>query len=234
MRLVCAIVAFLVLAGMARAQEPLTRNDFAIDATDGPVLGSSRIVGMGGAYAALASGIDGSHWNPACYATRYLFEQEWWEWDLAFSIFGPGVFGQKDFFNNGHGIAAEGFFFSDVGLRFQFGRFGMGLDFRSKLFSVKTGDENISLRLLEGHAGAGWAFLDGQLVVGLSVRGADLDMLLPADGSRTLVHFTGAGPELGVVVAPVDRPFRIGVAGRLPVDSTIDRTDGVSEINGVK
>ena len=42
----------------ARAQEPLTRNDFAIDLVDGPVLGSGRIVGLGGAYTAIAEGID--------------------------------------------------------------------------------------------------------------------------------------------------------------------------------
>ena len=52
------------------AQEPLEDNDFNIDAFTGPVLGSSRVVGMAGAHTALATDIDGAHWNPASFGSR--------------------------------------------------------------------------------------------------------------------------------------------------------------------
>ena len=57
-----ALVGILLITALsaARAQEPIVDNDFNIDAVTGPVLGSSRIVGMGGAYTAIADGIAGA------------------------------------------------------------------------------------------------------------------------------------------------------------------------------
>jgi len=51
--LTCLLVT-LVFPLQAGAQDVFTDNNFEIDAVCGPVLGSSRIVGMGGAYTALA------------------------------------------------------------------------------------------------------------------------------------------------------------------------------------
>jgi hypothetical protein len=220
----------------AWAQETIKDNDFNIDAVTGPVLGSSRIVGMGGAYTAIADGIAGAHWNPACFASRYLFELDWWEWDLALSLFGPGAFGQEDFFNNGKGVGAEAFWFINLGLRFQFGGFGFGVDLRTHVYSMSAGAETINITVLEGHTGVAYAFWEGQLVVGLGARGANLDLTLPdaPEEEQKLIHFTDAGWEAGLLLRLDDRPWRIGVAVRLPVEARAETEDNVEVVNGVK
>ncbi len=230
------IAAIVFYTSPALAQEPIVDNDFNIDAVTGPVLGSSRIVGMGGSYTAIADGIAGAHWNPASFASRYLFELDWWEWDLALSLFGPGVFGQEDFFNNGRGVGADDFLFFNAGLRLQFGRFGFGVDSRTHVYKINAGSGNINITVEEGHLGAAYAFWDGQLVVGLGGRGADMSITVVKD-DQELVHFTGGGAEIGVLLRLEERPWRIGLAARTPVESLVDpqKVDGVVEdVNGVK
>lgn len=234
-----ALVAIFLVGALSRAaaQEPITDNAFNIDAVTGPVLGSSRIVGMGGAYTAIADGIAGAAWNPASFASRYNFELDWWDWDLALSLFGPGVFGQEDFFNNGHGVGAQAFWFINVGLRLQFGRFGFGFDLRTNLYEMNVGGEAVNLTLLEGHTGVAWAFWEGQLVFGLGARGATLDMTLPdaPEEEQDLIHFTDAGLEAGVLLRLADQPWRIGVAARLPVEAKAETEDNVvTGASGVK
>jgi hypothetical protein len=234
-----ALIVCLLIGALsdARAQDTIVDNDFNIDAVTGPVLGSSRIVGMGGAYTAIADGIAGAAWNPASFASRYNFELDWWDWDLALSLFGPGVFGQEDFFNNGKGVGAEEFWFINVGLRLQFGRFGFGFDLRTHLYSMSVEGEAVNITLLEGHTGVAYAFWDGQLVTGLGARGANLDLTLPNAPSddQELIHFTDAGLEAGVLLRLADQPWRIGVAARLPVEAKAETEDNVfTDANGIK
>jgi len=238
LRKILTIGLFLGVASATQAQDDITDNDFNIDAVTGPVLGSSRIVGMGGAYTAIADGISGAAWNPASFASRYNFELDWWDWDLALSLFGPGVFGQEDFFNNGKGVGAEGFWFVNAGLRLQFGRLGFGFDFRANLYEMNVGGEAVNITLLEGHSGVAWAFWEGQLVAGLGFRGATMNMTLPdaPEDEQDLISFTDAGLEAGVLLRLADRPWRIGVAARMPVDAKAETEDNVEidAVTGVK
>src|SRR4051794_28796517 len=73
-----ACLSLLVLANYASAQsKPALTGRESIDLVPGPVLGSGRVVGLGGAYAALAVGADGAAWTPAAYATRVLWDLNW-------------------------------------------------------------------------------------------------------------------------------------------------------------
>jgi hypothetical protein len=218
-------------SGSAGSQE-LERNDFNIDAVTGPVLGSSRVVGMGGAYTALATDIDGAHWNPASFGSRPLYEFDWFEYGLSLSYFAPGLFGLDDFYNNRDGLGVDGFSFLSLGLRFQFGNFGAGGDTRVQIYNTGSGRDEVNILLVESHLGLAYALWDGQVVVGLGARVVDLDMDLP--DQTQLVHFTGAGLEGGVLLKLESFPWRLGVAGRGPVNSRAQLADGMVEIDGVK
>lgn len=219
---------------VAAAQDPIVDNDYNLDAVTGPVLGSSRAVGLGGAYTALADGIGGAAWNPASFGSRTLYELDWWEWDLALSFFSPGVFGQSDFFNNEKGLDADKFFFMDVGLRLQFYQCGFGFDSRLQIFNMTVDGTRVDVQVVEGHAGIAYAFWRGQLVAGLGARVADLDLSLPEGPDDTLVHFTGANLEAGMLLRIAGQPWRIGVAGRLPVESTAQDSESVEVAGGVR
>src|SRR5262245_59953705 len=62
-------LAALLACAPARAQDPLL-GETRLDLVRGPLLTSSRIMGLGGAFVAVAEGIDGVHLNPAAFANR--------------------------------------------------------------------------------------------------------------------------------------------------------------------
>lgn len=233
------MVALLALAACAalpaRAHgQAVSANDFEIDAYEGPVLGASRIVGLGGAYTAIATGIDSAAWNPAAYGARELYEQDWFQWELTASLLLPGAFSKNDYFNNGlgKGIGVDNFVFLDLGARLQFGPVGVGGVFDWQTYVATNGADPVDVTLLTGHLGAAYGLFGGQLLLGLGLRTASLDLTL--HGGPTLVSFLGAGLEVGGLWAPAPKPWRIGMALRTPVSSGPDRTDAAMNVGGVE
>jgi hypothetical protein len=233
-------VLALVLSGSgvasgAIAQEPLEQNDFAIDLVNGPVLGSGRIVGLAGAYSALAEGIDGAPWNPAAYGSRTLWELDWFEWEVTISFLFPGLFSDNDFFFSGEdrGFRFDQFLFTTFGFRLQFGDFGFGALPRLQSYSLEspTG-ETIEASFTTANWGAAQQFYDGQIILGAGFRTAVLG-LSAADGQE-LVAFSGTSPELGMLVRFEDEPWRLAFAGRFAVSSTEVSGDAVEIIDGVR
>ena len=154
----CALVSLVLLTANAHAQvagESLGGEKFNIDLVTGPVLGSGRIIGLGGAYTALADGADGAAWTPTTYAMRSLWETDWFEWDLSFDYNSPSTFGNTDFDNNGEsGFHYRDFLFVTLGARFVFGAFGFGGLARVQDYSL---GKNANLELIIGNYGASYA-----------------------------------------------------------------------------
>jgi len=223
-----ALVSCLLIsaAGLPLAQaQPITGNDFEVDAVDGPVLGSSREVGMAGAYTALASGASGAPFNPAAFAAREIYEYEPWAWDVTLSYFFPGVGGANDFFDNGRrGVDTSGFQFADMGGRLQYRNGGAGLLIRTLNYRVPLGTgTRFDVSLITAHVAAAYGLLDGQLTIGLGVRVANMNVAVVRGGTRndSLVSFTGTGAEAGAILGLANMPFRIGLSARMPVDSRV-------------
>ncbi|NOY93508.1 MAG: hypothetical protein GXP55_20175 [Deltaproteobacteria bacterium] len=217
------LLVFAALPLSVRAQ-PITGNDFEVDAVDGPVLGSSREVGMAGAYTALASGASGAPFNPAAFAAREIYEYEPWAWDLTLSYFFPGVGGANDFFDNGRrGVDTSGFQFADIGGRLQYRNAGAGLLVRTLNYRVPLGTgTRFNVSLITAHVAAAYGLLDGQLTVGLGARVASMDVAVVRLGSNdSLVSFTGTGAEVGAILGLANMPFRVGLSARMPVDSRV-------------
>jgi hypothetical protein len=229
----CALALCVALAGLgalrslpvqAQAVRPsLEKDDFNIDLVVGPVLGGGNIIGLSGAFTALATGIEGAPWNAATYASRGLWNTDWFEWDVTGSLV-PGTVRNSDFDNNGEsGFAYDSFIYGTLGGGVQFGAFGVGA-----LLNVQTYDISKEvmpgtridsrLTLVVGNYGVGYALADGQFVVGAGGRTASLNITDPKSG-QSLVDFGGTGPEAGVLLRLADQPWRLGFAARLPVES---------------
>ena len=210
----------------------LTANDFNIDMVIGPVLGSGRTVGLAGAYTALATGIDGAPWNPASYASRTLWDLNWFSWEVTFNFMTPVFFAENDFDNNGQtGFKYRDFIFYTPGLRLQFGEFGLGGILHVQQYAIPPPERDRAparLQMIVGNYGLGYMLFNGQVVLGLGARTADLVVSAPpASGglftpSEELASMTGTGPELGALIKPAGRRFRMGIAARLPVASVIE------------
>lgn len=227
-RIACAAwmaVCVAAVPAAAVAQQPIVDNDFSVDAVDGPVLGSSREVGMAGAHTALAAGAGGAPFNPAAFATRAIYEIEPWAWDIALSYFFPGVGSANDFFDNGsRGADTTGFHFADVGGRLQFKDGGAGVLVRTLAYGLEFEDgSSFRVDLVVAHVGLGYGLFDGQLTIGLGSRIANMNIVQDAGtmDDAELVDFTGAGLEVGAVLGLEGLPFRVGASLRSAVDSRV-------------
>ncbi len=231
--IVSCLLGWFLATGAANAQT-FRSNDYAIDLFTGPVLGSGRIVGMGGAYAAIATGIDGSLLNPAGFAERAEHEIDWWEWELTGGVWFGGLFSKNDFDNNGSSaLGASDTVTLSVGGRLQYAQVGFGVTAIGQVYSLQNEAEGTSTAVTFTNLrfGGGYDFVRGDLVVGLSARFLAFDL----EGSgpeSTNIAFSGLGAEVGAIYRPGLRRYRVGAVFRTPIESKPE-TDGERTGDGV-
>lgn len=217
---------------------PIQTSSYSIDLFQGPVLASSRVTSLGGAYAGIAEGVEGGQVNPAAHSLRVPWSIDWfdWDWTLGFTL--PSSLAQTDFDNNGtKGFSYQSFVFGTVGANMQFGNWGFGvlLDTQTyhlqELAGVVTVDPSrphLSVQLSRARLQMSRALFDGQLQVGAGFRAATMSFTAsdePSGGGnddRELFKTTGGAPELGALWAPHALPVRVGVTGRMRVRSETD------------
>jgi hypothetical protein len=225
-------------SGLARANaQTFTSNDYAIDLFTGPVLGSGRIVGMAGAYSAIATGIDGSLLNPAGFAERAEHEINWWEWELTGGIWFGGLFSNNDFDNNGSSeLGAADTLSLSFGGRLQYGQLGFGLSAIAQLYVLTGNEGSTDVTFANVRAGGGYEFARGDLVVGLAARVLTFELDGAGDDNAT-INFSGGGAEVGGLYRPGLRRYRVGAVFRTPISSKPDATemmnDGVVSAEGL-
>jgi hypothetical protein len=212
------------LVPTSAAAQALTPRDFEIDVHTGPVLGSSRMIGLGGAYSAIATGISGVAWNPASYASREPWELDSTTWDLTLGLLAS--YSGSDHDNNGDRSADyDAFTYVDAGLGLQLGAAGLGLLARAFNYALKLDGRDISVGALTASYGLGYGFLDGQLVLGGGARTAGFSVM---EGAETLLDLSGTAPEVGALVRLAGQRWRAGAAFRAGVTVDDPRVAGVT------
>jgi hypothetical protein len=210
-----------VLLFSAAAQAQLHTNRYNIDLFQGPVLGPGRIVGMGGAHVAIASGIDGSVYNPVGYAERLEKEINMFAFDITGGIWLGGLFRKNDIENNGRdSLSSADTIQLTFGMRFQFGDFGIGSTALARIYTLKNqaGHSVADLTISTIRVGGGYAFFDGDLVLGGAMVFTAFD-LTRAGSNRTLVGLRGYGGEVGALFRPQGQRYRAGMVFRSPISS---------------
>jgi hypothetical protein len=207
------------LASSVAAQSKLTGRDFNVDLVNGPIVGPGRVVGLSGAYTALGYGIENATITPAAYATRTLWESRWFSWDATADL-SPGPLRRIDFINDGQGgTKSSDFLFVTLGAGAIMGEVGVGAIVRSQNYRI---GDNTDVSLILANYGLCYAFLQGQLLVGVAGRTAVLT--LSKDGIGTLGEFSQSGPEAGAILGLADRPYRIGVTARSSLSAENDQS----------
>lgn len=241
-RLSLALLSLALWSARASAQScppsdptkpSLCRNNFAIDLYQGPVLAPLRVTALGGAYAALADGVEGLGQNAAAAAVRPPYSANTFDYDLSLSFYLPGAFGGTDFDNRGEeGLNSFTFFYS-LGALAQWGPWGIGIlgDFQRYTLQPQANSSLPSTVIEIGrlHLSTGYNILDDQVTVGGGVRGvrATLSTLQAGTSlnnlflltSTNLLTMTGVSPELGLVIHPDYAPWRLGMTYRFPVNA---------------
>jgi len=235
-----ALVAWLLCAVPAHAQlpkdgQPIVTNHYGIDLYQGPVLASTRVIGLSGAFVAIGEGVEGDTQNPAAPAVRVPWSTGHFDYDLGIGVTFPSSLKNSDFFNSGRRTdlpkgTTGGFVFLNAAGNLQFGKWGLGVTTdlqsyalsRSTDVSKKSADQLVA-QISVTHVQLARAFADGQLVVGVGTRTGTLSVQnqsITDTGQRDLFSSVGTGYEAGFLLRPTDEQFRIGAAFRSAVTTT--------------
>lgn len=233
-----ATLVSLLAGATALADGPLGANgerigtsSYSIDLYQGPVSAGNRVIGLGGAYVAIAEDVDGDLQNPAAPGVRPFFSIEQFDYWLGLGLTFPGRLSSIDFFNSGSETGFRGAtdkpLFLTPAANLQWGTLGLGVTVELSNYGFENGapaagaDASLEVGLQTWHVQLANAFLDGQLVAGIGWRhlSMTLDAGLADGDTQNLFDTSGSGIELGVVFRPNLAPYRLGAAFRTAIDT---------------
>ena len=229
----------LLFAARAQAQLPangqrISNNDYTIDLAQTPVLSSTRVTGLAGAYVAIGEGTDGSAQNPAGVAFRDPYSVAHFDYDVALGLTFSSALARSDVFNSGRRTVLsrrgeESLAFLNVAGNMQLGRRGFGVSVDLQDYSLERAQtrsdaeqERLRAQFVVFHTMGGYGFQDGQLLLGLGVRLALLQVVSEqrlSGNEQTLFDTAGVGLEGGVLYKPNGARFRLGASLRTQVTS---------------
>jgi len=229
-------------AALAQGADPAA--NYTVDAAQGPVTGSTRVIGLGGAFVAIAESMDGVAVNPASVAVRLPYS--WTRWDHAIGVhFAIGSWLPKTNFLNqsdrdqtapsedpsqpqGAEIEQRSLLFGSIGAVLYYQQAGIGFSAEGQQQALsRSADASAGLAPtdLTGnfgivHASIGYGFGGGQLVLGAGPRvtGVGLSRATSASG---LLSVAGVGYQAGMVYKPQGQRFRLGAAYKSEVNPSL-------------
>jgi hypothetical protein len=215
-----ATVAVL-LAGAFVALAPARAGGQTLDLQQSTVIGSPRIVGMGGTVSAVAEDMTGVMATPAAMAFRPPGAVGSWDWDFYFDALIASR--DTDLANSGLPAGADRPIEAAAGgICLYLGRWGIGLTGAGVSYGLPppvAGAAPTTLATAGSQLAVGRAVLGGQLGIGASIAAAEFGI---KQGDTTLFDMTGGALAAGVVARPTALPWRAGLSVRLPaITSTV-------------
>lgn len=229
-----AALPLLLGTRLARAQlgangTPIQTSRYAVDLYQGPVVASTRVIGMGGAYVAIAEGVEGSFYNPAAPAVRLPWSRTNVDYDLGAGITSPGTLQRSDFFNSGAdrtSLATSNtgqFVLLDAEGHLQVDNWGFGAGVTLQQYSLQRDTSATASAQSDRLNAQFYVFLvqmarslvDGQLILGAGLRPTALNVVrtnTTDTESSTLFTTDGLGYSAGLLWRPNDMAFRLGAA----------------------
>ena len=210
-----------------------------IELSRGPVAGSARVVGLGGAYSSIGEGLAGMSLNPATLGNRNHRMKRWWDWDAGAGLsFLP--LDDTDYENDGQAnTAVESQQIWQVGAMLQAGHLGFGWHWASRVYKVdRLGSHQAEFNFDEHLLGMGYHLERIGLSIGLSgiIESTRIDLQERGDFFDTTEAsaklggtFDGgfSGFQVGAIYRPVNEPYRLGMSLRMTSEQTpLDEIDG--------
>jgi len=237
-------------AQLGQNGSPIANSRYAVDMWQGAVTTSTRVIGMGGAYDAIAEGSEGNFVNPAAAAIRMPWSYTHLDYDLGGGVALPSTFSNSDFFNSGSDrnnlskSAQNDFIFLDVEGDLQLGPWGLGTAIALQQYGLSRDNVDASAnsnQKIRGQFAIGLlhlarSFVHGQLLFGAGIRYTALSALnqnTRTYNSQTLFTTQGIGYEFGWLWRPRNLPFRMGASMRTAVTTKAETgTSGVAVVDG--
>lgn len=220
---------------------PIETSDYALDIFQGPVLASSRVTAMGGAYAGLAEGAEGIPSNAAAASQRYPYSTTRTDYEVTGSLTVPASVARTDFDNNGHvGFGYRDFIFATLGGLIQHDHFGFGTMVSLQNYGLgvppqldgSSDVKDLTVRLFKVDAVGSYGFCRDQLHIGGGIRAAVFTAVDTSTGEKLLLGTYGVGAQAGALWRPLDLPVRLGLTVRSPVIASLDVAPNVATTPG--
>lgn len=227
----CLVLAVLTaLATRAGAQQnEASEEPNTIDTVRGTIQGSTRFIGLGGAFVALAEDTEGVPINPASVAVRLPYS--WDAFSYGFGVdFSVGTWLPKnDVYNVPEDTDAEnnGTLFGSLAAIVNIRHFGVGLSAEAEQNDVSQRSQGVSEDRTGNfglvHLDAGYGYFEGQLLLGAGLRVVGMSFDANEGGSLLTA---GVGYKAGFIIKPTGTNFRLGVAIQQPINAELEGEAG--------
>ena len=210
-----------------------------VDAVRGPVTGSTRRIGLGGAFVAIAEDTEGVAINPASTAVRLPYSFQDWDHGFGLDVAVGAWLPKNDVYNQGTTASQDQAkadrstaLFGSLALLVNYRHFGVGVSAEAQRNAASRADQtpgvdtNFAANFGMVHLNAAYGYLDGQLLLGAGPRvvGVSFDR----SGSSGVLGTAGVGYEAGVLVKPTHQQYRLAAAVKSPIDAQLAAEPGVA------
>jgi hypothetical protein len=224
------LAMFALLGAVAApAHAQTTPAPSTVDTVRGAIKGSTRYIGLGGAFVAIADDTEGVAKNPASVAVRlpYAWDAFGFAFGLDFSI--ATWLPRNDIYNAPGDAATSGSLFGSLAAVVNYRHAGFGLAAEAEQNAVSHATQGISTKLTANfglmHTAVAYGYFDGQLQLGAGLRILGFSF----DGSQGVVPLTaGIGYAAGMIIKPTRQQYRIGVAIEQPINAELAGVDGAA------
>jgi len=238
---VATMIALSTIASASSAQsDPSAKaQPQTVDSVRGPVTGSTRRIGLGGAFVAIADDTEGVAINPASSAVRLPYS--WSDWDYGFGVdVAVGAWLPKnDIYNQQHAetpkqAGQSTALFGSVALLVNYRQLGLGVSAEAQHNSAAQADQtqgitsNFAANFGLVHANLAYGFMDGQLLLGAGPRLVGMSFN-GSSGNAGLLSTAGIGYEAGVIAKPIFGQYRAAVAIKSPIDAKLPGANGAAD-----
>jgi len=216
----CLAIGTFAPPGLAQTE------DTTIDPARGPISGSTRRVGLGGAFVSIADDTEGVAINPASSALRLPSSFNQWDFGLGLDAAVGAWLPKNDLYNQGQneGSGKSSAVFGSLAAIIYNGHFGVGVAAEAQSNAASRADEVQGVSSTLGanfgvvHANMAYGFLQGQLLLGAGPR--FIGMSFDRDSSGGKLGSAGVGYEAGVLIKPIMAQYRIAAAVKSPITAT--------------
>jgi hypothetical protein len=223
---VAALVVFGTVARSSFAQEEPPPRTF--DGGLGPISGSTRYVGLGGAFVSIAEDTEGVAQNPAASAVRLPYSWQAWNFSFGIDVAIGAWLPKNDVYNQGsRNSGKSSALFGSVAtvLNYEHAGFGLAAEAQRNAATREEDTQGVAPTSLNAnfgvvHSSLAYGFLDGQVLLGAGPRMVGTSL----GGSSALFSAAGVGFEAGFIAKPLDSQYRVAAAVKSPIDATVPDT----------
>jgi hypothetical protein len=224
---------------LAQTDPGATAKSQTVDATRGPIVGSTRRIGLGGAFVAVADDTEGVAINPASTAVRLPYSFQDWNVGFGLDVAVGAWLPKNDVYNQGNSASQDQAkadkstaLFGSLALLVNYRHFGVGISAEAQRNAASRSqqtpgiDTNFAANFGMVHMNVAYGYLDGQLLLGAGPRliGVSFDRT----GSSGVLGTAGVGYEGGVLIKPIRQRYRIAATVKSPINAQLAAEPGVA------